>query len=198
MGDRASMRCLSLLLAALLLLSAPLVDAKKKPRRGVFGTINGKAFKATNLLGVDDYCVEGQFSPSERRIGFQALECRGKRRRQGAQKKNYKIMVVSCGANGTSVDMTTVPFDVACPAAIYSEYKTGRFGIPVSSVDWMSTFEFQPDASTLSSLRLRVDAVDGANVRGALYGSFATPTNGAAGPAAISGELSIDFPFALQ
>ncbi len=51
-----------------------------------------------------------------------------------------------------------------------------------------------------SNVRMRIDAVDGANVRGAILGVFDVPVTGAASavPARISGEVQFNFPFEVR
>ncbi len=195
-----------MVLVALALAGAMVVpgmaDAKrKKARRGVFGTINGKAFKATNLLGVGDACVRGSYVPGEQLV-LQAIECGPKaRRRQGtAVKKNYKTLVVSCIKVDQTANTSIPPFMLACPGSGYSEAKTGRYRQPVSMTQWGATFATTPGAVAASSLNVRIDAVDGENVRGAFVGSFDLPIAGPGSevPAAISGEVTFDVPLELR
>lgn len=197
-------RCALVLVAAMLVSAVapdPASARRKKPRLGVFGTINGKAFKATNLRNPDDPCVNGIYRPADGGITFAALECRGKRRRQGvAAKKNYKIVVMACANFDQSRDPSILPLEITCLASVYSEVKTGRFGIPLSQTQWGSSIEFTNPTSPTSSVRMRIDAVDGATVRGAFYGVFDQPIEGDASstPAPISGEVQFDFPFRVQ
>src|SRR4051794_11723206 len=75
----------------------PVSARNRKPVQGVFGTIHGKKFSATNVGGAGDACVNGIYEPSAGGVTFGAFECRGKRRRQGtAFKKNYKALVLGC------------------------------------------------------------------------------------------------------
>ena len=43
---------------------APTADAAA-PKNGVFGVINGKAFKATNVQGLGDPCVSGIYNQTQ-------------------------------------------------------------------------------------------------------------------------------------
>lgn len=174
--------------------------AKAKARRGVFGTINGKNFKAKNTGNAGDPCVNGIYRPATGSVTFVALECRGKRRRQGtAVKKNYQLLVMACANFDQNVDVSTLPLEIPCGGSGYTETKTGRFRIPVSMTTWGANFEFPPSGIPTSNVRMRIDAFDGSRVRGAIYGVFEEPLVGAASPPAeISGELFFDFPFQIQ
>lgn len=184
---------------ALVTIVVPDANARpSQPPRGVFGTINAKSFKAKNLGGATDACVFGIYEPATTTLVFTALECKARRRRQGNVKKNYKILVMAC-ANYAGVDTSTPPFELTCPGSAYTETKTGRFRQPVSQTIWGANFEFLEDFSTTSNLRMRIDAIDGANVRGAFHGVFELPLQGdASPPAAVSGEVTFDFPFEIQ
>jgi hypothetical protein len=182
--------------------------AKRKPRPGIFGTINGRKLKATNVNGADDPCVNGIFEPAQAIIVFSALECKGKRRRQGTairiRKRLYKVLVMSCANFDPALDTSSLPYEIPCIASVYAEYRTGRFGIPVSGTQWGATPDFTGSVPT-SSVRMRIDAFDGTTVRGAIFGAFddldlppviaGTPPTA---PAAIEGELLFDFPFRIQ
>jgi hypothetical protein len=183
--------------------------AAKKPKDGIFGVINGRKSKATNLTGADDPCVNGIYQPSLGIVTFAALECKGKRRRQGTaikiKKKMYKTLVMSCSNFDDTVDTTTPPYEIPCIASIYGEWRTGRFGIPVGATQWGTTYDFGPPVT--SSVRMRIDAFDGTSVRGVITGTFddlslPPPVVGEnippAAPAAIEGELAFDFPFRVQ
>jgi len=190
-----------LLLAAAVLVATTVPDAseaRKKPRRGVFGTINGKKFKATNLQGATDPCVNGIFRPNEKIIVFAALECRAKRRRQGlATKRKYEILVMACGEFSGNTS-TTPPYEIPCPNSGYSEVKAGRFGQPLSMTQWGASADLVGTVLT-SNVRMRIDAFDGTNVRGAISGVFEVPIQGnATPPAAIAGEVQFDFPFKIE
>lgn len=189
---------------ALMIATSPAAMAAKKKGKaklGVFGTINGKSFKATSVDGLDDKCVHGIYDPGDGIVTFYAYECKAKRRRQGvAFKKNYKGMVISCNAFLQPGEALTVPFDIPCAGSVYEETRTGRFGVPVSTTQWLSNFDFTDPIHPTSNLRVRGDAFDGTNVRGALMGVFDTPANGVgtAPPVAISGEMTFDFPFEVR
>ena len=174
---------------------------KPKPRAGVFGTINGRKFDATNLQGAGDPCVGGIYKPAEGIIVFTALECKPKRRRQGvAAKKNYKIMVISCTKFDGSVDTSTFPYELPCPSSVYEENKTGRFGISKAKTQWGANAEFPQSGIPTSNLHVRVDGFDGSTLRGVLTGVFEVPISGAGSstPAQISDEVSFSFPFKVQ
>jgi hypothetical protein len=118
----------------------PAMARKRKSHLGVFGTIDGKSFKATNLIGAGDYCAHGIYQPASGIVSFYAVECRAKRRRQGtAVKKRYKILVLACSNFDQNRDPTIHPLEVACVSAIYEEDKSGRFGTPISLTQWVST-----------------------------------------------------------
>ena len=174
------------------------VARAKKPHKGVFGTIHGKKFSATNIEGASDPCVNGIYTPSEGIITFGALECRGKRRRQGtAVKKNYKFLAIACG--DPAVVGLAPPFQVYCVATGYTEFKTGRFGIPKSMTEWGSSIDFSNPTMPTSSVTLRVDSFDGVNLKGAISGVFDTAlTPDAVPPVSIDGEVVFDFPFKIQ
>ena len=195
------------------LLTALLADslaAKRGPQAGVFGIINGRKFKATNLNGMDDPCVNGIYEPSLGIVTFGALECKGKRRRQGTaikiKKRMYKTLVMSCSNFDQQVDTTAPPYEVPCIASIYTEWRTGRFGIPVAATQWGATYDFGNPEVT-SSVRMRIDAFDGTSVRGVITGTFDDLTLPAppvasntppTAPATIDGELQFNFPFRIQ
>lgn len=199
-------RIAALAIGALLLIAGP-VEAKRKPKAGVFGVINGRKFAATNLNGIDDPCVSGIYNAGQGIVTFSALECRGKRRRQGTaikiKKRMYKTLSMSC--SNFDPPVPAVPFEIPCVISIYGEWRTGRFGIPVSATQWGTTYDFGPPVT--SSVRMRIDAFDGASVRGVITGTFdelnvgppaigeSTPPTA---PAAIDGELVFDFPFRVQ
>ena len=186
--------------ALVVMAAAPESGARRRgPKLGVFGTVNGKNFKATNIAGADDPCVNGIFKPTEGIIVFGALECRGRRRRQGtAVKRNYKALLMGCG-KFESTDTSTYPYVVPCASSGYVETKTGRFGIPLSMTEWGVTFALV-DLVPTSSVNMRIEAFDGTTVRGAIYGTFDQPLQGAGSsvPAPISGEVRFEFPFKIQ
>jgi hypothetical protein len=110
---------------------APEKTAARKPRFGVFGTINGKKFSASNVGRSDDPCVNGIYDQAQGTVVFYAIECRGKRRRQGtAVKKNYKTLVMACTSFTAGV---VPPYEIPCAGSGYGQTKTGRFGIPKST-----------------------------------------------------------------
>jgi len=174
----------------------------KKPKNGVFGSINGKKFKATNVEGVNDHCVAGIWDQATGVIVFSAIECKPHRRRQGAQRKNYKILVIGCNINYLMPGPTTLPLVapsmLACPSSGYTETKTGRFHIAKSMETWTSDFQLLPDFSTTSHLMMRLDSFDGSVASGALLGSFDVPQPPATGSVAIDGEIDFRFPFRVQ
>jgi hypothetical protein len=172
---------------------------KAKPRRGVFGTINGKAFKAKNIDGPTDGCVNGIYDVPNGIIVFGALECRGRRHRQGSVKKNYKTLVMGCTRFDQNLDTSVFPFELPCGSSAYAETKTGRFGTPLSTTTWGANTDFTNPVLPTSNVRMRVDGFDGTNLRGAIYGVFELPLGGAATPPAqISGEVTFDFPFRIE
>jgi len=175
-----------------------LASKKRGPRKGVFGTINGKKFSATNLEGADDPCVNGIYKPSEGIITFGALECKEKRRRQGAQKKNYKFVGGGCSNFDAAVNTLAPPYTIPCIASTYSEWKTGRFRQPLSSLTWLTSVDFTNPLLPAASLYMRIDSFDGTTVRGVMFGSFDTPQPPATGAAVISEELQFEFPFRVQ
>ncbi|MGH7894915.1 MAG: hypothetical protein ACREQL_09610 [Candidatus Binatia bacterium] len=198
-------RTSALIVVVALLGTAMVPDAamvrKKKSHLGVFGTINGKAFKATNLLGAGDYCVNGIYRPGDGIVTFAAIECRAKRRRQGtAVKKNYKVLAMACTNFDQNRDPNILPLDIPCPASVYEEDKTGRFGLPVSMTQWGASIDYSDPTNPTSNVRMRIDAFDGTNVRGAIFGVFDQSIQGPASttPAPISGEVQFNFPFKIQ
>lgn len=198
------MRRLSVLLVVLSLVAvAPHANARKKSsgKQGVFGSINGKGFNATNR-GVGDLCMNGIYRPDDNILTFQAVECKGKRRRQGvAVKKNYRVMVVSCLPADASGPTLAPPYDLPCPFSAYTEYKTGRYGTPISTSTWTADTTYDVvNNLTGSALHARIDSFDGTTISGAVYGTFATPVSGpgATGPVSISGEVSFRFPVVVQ
>jgi hypothetical protein len=174
----------------------------KAPKNGVFGSINGKKFKATNVQGATDPCVAGIWDQATGVIVFSAIECKPHRRRQGAPRKNYKTIVVGCNINYTMPGPTTrplvAPSMLVCPASAYTETKTGRFHIAKSMETWNSDSEILPDFSISSHLMMRLDSFDGSVASGALLGSFDVPQPPATGSAAINGEIDFRFPFRVQ
>ena len=84
----------------------------KGPKNGVFGSINGKKFKATNVEGVNDHCVSGIYNQTDGVIVFSAIECKPHRRRQGAQRRNYKVLAIGCNINYLMPGPTTLPLVV--------------------------------------------------------------------------------------
>ena len=174
----------------------------KAPKNGVFGSINGKAFKATNVEGANDHCVSGIYNQTDGVIVFSAIECKPHRRRQGAVRKNYQTIVIGCNINYTMPGPTprplVAPSTLACPSSGYTETKTGRFHIAKSMEAWTSDFQLLPDFSTTSHLMMRLDSFDGSVASGALLGSFDVPQPPATGSAAVNGELNFRFPFRVQ
>jgi hypothetical protein len=178
----------------------PVSAGKRKPLQGVFGTIHGKKFSATNVEGAGDDCVNGIYEPSASAVTFGAFECRGKRRRQGtAFKKNYKGLVIGCRNFDLAANPLTPPYEVPCAVTGYTEAKTGRFGSLKSLTQWGSSIDFSNPALPTSSVRVRVDSFDGVNVKGAIFGVFDTAqTPDAIPPVEISGEVQFNFPFEIQ
>lgn len=173
---------------------------RKKSQLGVFGKINGKTFKATNLEGVNDACVNGIFNVSQKILTFGALECGKRRRRQGvAVKKNYKFVALGCSAGADPALLAAAPpYELPCYGSAYSEYKTGRFKIPVSTTTWGANFDLSVFPPT-SNLRARIDAFDGTTIRGAFFGVFEVPLVGTATPPAqVSGEVRFELPIKAQ
>ena len=198
---KKSFRHCAVVVAAAFLLAGVAPEAlagKKKPRLGVFGTIHGKKFKATNLLGVGDDCVNGRYLPASGILILTALECRPTRRRQGAQKRNFKILVLSCINPNSSSNPLTPPYEIPCGGSVYEENETGRFGQSVAKSQWISDATFVEGGILTSNLHIRVDAIDGANLRGTFFGSFDMPLTNATGTAAIKGEAQFNFPFVIQ
>ena len=155
----------ALVVAATLGAMAVPESAMARVRYGVFGKINGKKFKATNVEGVGDDCVNGIYNPSNGNIVFSAIECRRKRRRQGvAVKRNYQLVVISCFKGDPDASIVP-PYEIPCPGSGYTEAKTGRFGIPRSMATWIADWQ-QVGLITTSNLRMRIDAFDGTKVRG--------------------------------
>jgi len=178
----------------------PVSAGNRKPVQGVFGTIHGKKFSATNVEGAGDPCVNGIYEPSAGGVTFTALECRGKRRRQGtAVKRNYKSLVIGCRNFDLAANPLTPPYEIPCIVAGYTEAKTGRFGIPKSMTQWGSSIDFSNPGLPTSSVRVRVDSFDGVNVKGAIFGVFDTAqTPDAVPPVEISGEIQFNFPFRIE
>jgi hypothetical protein len=176
------------------------IAKKAKTQTGVFGTINGKSLKATNREGAGDHCVFGIYKPTDNILTFSAIECKPKRRRQGATKKNYKILLVSCLASDAASPPLTPPFDLVCPFSAYTETKTGRFGALVSMDEWGADLTYDTtDFTTHSQVNARIDSFDGANISGVITGVFTQPLAGnATPPAAISGEVRFSFPIQVQ
>lgn len=189
---------LTLVALAVAATSPQLALAKKnKSPLGVFGTINGKAFKATSRNGVGDDCVKGIYKPSLNILSFVALECKAKRRRQGAYKKNYKSVVISCLPANSQAPTMTPPYEIPCPSSVYAEARTGRFGIPVSQTNWVASYAYDLTTFTTSSgLNARIDSFDGTTIRGAFFGSFDQQGNGT--PAQVEDEVRFEFPIEVQ
>jgi hypothetical protein len=185
-------------LTAMLAPEPVVAEKKKKSGFGVTGTINGKNFKATNVQGAEDPCVNGIYEPTQGILVFSALECRGKRRRrQGtAVRKHFKVVVISCSNLRGDPTPPVPPYEGECSGA-YTENRTGRFGIPVSMTTWTAIIGFS-GLQPISPLRMRLDAFDGTTVRGVLVGAFDRPEPGASGSAAISGEMAFHFPVRVQ
>jgi hypothetical protein len=144
--------------------------------------------------------VNGIFSPGPlTSIVFGAIECRPRRRRQGATKRNYKTLVMACGKYDQSLDTSVPPYVLPCPSSGYAEAKTGRFGIPVSMTQWGAS-SVLVGFVVESGVHMRIDAFDGTTVRGAIYGVFDQPITGEASavPAPIGGEVHFEFPFEIQ
>src|SRR5262249_3831653 len=149
-----------LVMAIACVTAAPAADAKA-PKNGVFGVINGKKFKSTNVQGAGDPCVFGIYNQTQGVLVFSALECKPRGRRQGAVRKNYKTIIMSCNINyempGPTPRPLAVGVEMACPSSAYTETKTGRFHIPLSMATWLADTQFLPDFSITSSLKLRID-----------------------------------------
>jgi hypothetical protein len=165
--------------------------------RGIFGTINGRKYKAKNDGTATDLCANGIYNPALKILTFGGVECKKRHR----LKKNYRVVVLSCAHFDQRVDPAslTPPFELPCPNSAYTEYKTGRFGEIKSSATWLSTFFLDENIFPSSHLFVRVDAFDGTNVRGAFFGTFDTPGDGATSPAApVNGEVQFNFPFVIH
>jgi len=192
-------RAMPLLVVIMLLdmATSPATIAADRVQSGVFGTINGKKFKATSRQGSGDPCVNGTYDQAQGTVVFVAIECKRRRRRQGvAVKKNYQTLVMACTSFAAGV---TPPYEIPCAGSGYSEAKTGRFGIPKSMTTWGANFDFTDVFNPTSNVRMRVEAFDGTNLRGAIFGVFEEPLVGEASPpAAIDGEVTFDFPIMVQ
>ena len=165
--------------------------AAKKPRYGVFATINGKKLNAASY-GPADPCVFG-FYQTTGGITFSAVECRGPRHR--LPRRTYQQVVFACSA---LTSPATPPFEAACISQVYTEGRIRRLGAFTQKI-WAgtSTFELGPDNQPIvhSSVRLFVDSFDGTYVSGRFSGIFDMPQQpGAPTQAAISGEGHFDFP----
>lgn len=172
--------------------------ARNKDKAGLFGTINGMKFTATNVQGADDPCVNGIYQPGTGTLVFGAIECRRKRRRQGvAVKRNYQVLVLACAKYDPNASIVP-PYEIPCPGSGYTEAKTGRFGLPISMAMWTANFEYLENFVITSNVRIRIDAFDGTSVRGAIFGVFDVPGQGASGTAPIEGELQFNFPVRIQ
>src|SRR5690242_6762426 len=157
-------------------------DAKNK--NGVFGSINGKTFTATNVQGAGDPCVFGIYNQTQGVLTFSALECKPRRRRQGNVRKNYQTLVPACNINYEMPTSTTRPLQTGivmpCPSSAYTETKTGRFRIPKSTSTWLADTQLLPDFSITSNLKARIDSFDGSVASGVIFGSFDQPQSGPA------------------
>jgi len=173
--------------------------AAKANRPGVFGTINGKRLKATNVKGADDPCMNGIYQPGTGTLVFGAIECRPRRRRQGvAVKRNYQVIVMACAQYNPNASIIP-PYEIACPASAHTETKTGRFGQPISMATWTANFQYLENFTIITSnVRMRIDAFEGTRVRGAIFGVFDVPGQGASGTAPIEGEMQFNFPARIQ
>ena len=185
-------------LLALTLGVALLSDAAEaaKPKFGVFATINGKKFKAPSNGKADDQCVSGYYQASGG-VVFGAIECHGRGHRRRSR-RNPKVLSFACGVinNPPDAPAPTPPFEAPCLAAGYAEFRTGRFGAPVSMTQWLSSFGLGPDGMTpRSGVNIRVESFDGTYVRGAFSGVFDLPQQpGTPTQAPISGEGQFYFP----
>src|SRR5262249_32380107 len=145
-----------------------------------------------------DHCVSGIYNQTQGVLVFGAIECKARRRRQGAVQKNYQTVVMGCNINYEMPTSTPRPLTVgvvmACPSSGYTETKTGRFGIPKSTATWTSDSQLLPDFSITSNLKLRIDSFDGSIASGVIFGSFDQPPSGQTAPAAIRGEMQFRFP----
>ena len=191
------MKRLAVLLAAVMLVGVGSdgLARRKKSQLGVFGTIHGRRFKATNVQGAEDPCVMGIFDPNGGSVVFGAIECRAKRRRQGvAVKRNYRTIVMACTDFHPPI---VAGREISCGGSGYTETKTGRFGIPRSLTTWTANFDFSDPTNPTSNLRMRIDSVDGPMVRGAIIGSFDVPAPGQVSDTSvqITGEMQFAFPF---
>ena len=173
--------------------------AARRPKAGVFGSIHGKKFGATNVKGNLDPCNNGIYAPSTGTLVFSAIECKRGRRRQGvAVKKNYQIIVMACARYDLNASLVP-PYEIPCPGSVYTEARTGRFGVPVSMMMWNANFEYGDNFVPTSNVRARIDAFDGTNVRGVIFGVFEVPANpSTTGTAPIDGELHFNFPIQVQ
>ena len=193
-------RVRTVLLLALVVGAATISDAaaaRKKPRFGLFGTVNGKKFNAVNIGTTDDPCVAGIYNPADAILSMAALECTGPRRRR-VVKKNYKAIVLACARFDPATPLTP-PFEIPCISSAYEEWVTGRFRIPKSSRTWTSGLQLP--AGTLyptSALNLRVESFDGTYLQGSVSGTFDTPEPGATGQVSISGQMTLDIPIRVQ
>lgn len=165
-----------------------------KPQYGLFGTIHGKPFKATNNGRNDDLCVSGIYKPGDGIFVMAALECRSLKRR--VQKKNYKTVALSCSRFDPAVPIVP-PYEIPCYASAYTEYKTGRFGALKSQTTWTSSFILDGPYPT-SGLNLRIESFDGTVLQGKLFGTFDMPLDGATGTADVSGEATLNLPVKVQ
>jgi len=174
--------------------------AKRKGKgggQGVFGSIGGRSFAAKSNGRTDDGCVNGIYRPAEQILALAALECKGKGRRKRV-KKNYQALALACGRFDPSTPPTP-PFEIPCSAATYQEWKTGRFRQPVSSSTWQS--HFIVDTATLypsSSVRVRIEALEGNVLRAKVFGVFQDAAPPATGEKAIDGEIGIVVPVEVQ
>lgn len=187
------MRRTRLALGMLFALAHPEAGGAAAPARGVFATINGKRLKAVSTGQADDPCIIG-FYQATGGVVFTASECRGRRRRRVPRRNSQQVIFI-CGV----IDPPkTPPYEASCLAATYSEVRTRR-RVPFEQKIWngSNSFELGPDGMIVQhpSVRLFVDAFDGANVRGRFSGVYDQPQQaGAPTSVAIGGEGTFDFP----
>jgi hypothetical protein len=175
-------------------LASDCVAAKRTPPFGVFGTIRGRPFKARSTGRVGDPCVVTNYAPGDHLVLVSAIECRGRRRRT---KRNAAHVVLGCG--GFDPVATPPPVELRqCVSSGYTEFRTGRFGIPISMAQWGTSIGVV-DGVASTSVRVRIDSFDGTYLQGAFYGVFDSPLGEVPSPTApIDGEVRFRVPVTIQ
>jgi hypothetical protein len=136
--------------------------AARKPKLGVFGKINGQAFKASNTKRLTE--LVGASYLVDQETGFSILTFSGTEKPRPRGKS--QLLIVSC-----LVPTTVAPWSSACIAS-YSEVQIKRRSI-LQRI-WLAEVTVDGNGVATGPFSVTLESFDGSTMRGRFSGSFAS------------------------